>query len=120
MSLTQSGWMEVMLRGEGLPDPMTKQCFYDALGSTHTKTVNASAVCPVSIRVRPGAVSERGWQEAGATHTGDGSRADASRLAAGAECLGNLRGVNRGLSRSRAMEQHRGAAPSWVIWCHIN
>ena len=35
---------------------MTKQCFYDALGSEYTRTIRSVALCPLSIRVtrRPG------------------------------------------------------------------
>jgi hypothetical protein len=31
---------------------MTKQCYYDALGSEHTRTVTSVALCPLSIQVR--------------------------------------------------------------------
>lgn len=31
---------------------MTKQCFYEALGSAYTRTISAVALCPLSIRVR--------------------------------------------------------------------
>lgn len=31
---------------------MTKQCFYEALGSAYTKTVSSIAICPVTIQVR--------------------------------------------------------------------
>jgi hypothetical protein len=30
---------------------MTKQCFYNALGSTHTLTLSSVAICPVTIQV---------------------------------------------------------------------
>jgi hypothetical protein len=30
---------------------MTKQCFYNALGNTHTRTVSSVALCPLSIQV---------------------------------------------------------------------
>lgn len=30
---------------------MTKQCFYNYLGSTYTKTISSVAICPLSIRV---------------------------------------------------------------------
>lgn len=33
---------------------MTKQCFYEALGSVYTRTMSSTALCPLSIRVRPG------------------------------------------------------------------
>ena len=33
---------------------MTKQCFYDALGSAYTETVSSVSLCPLSIKVRPG------------------------------------------------------------------
>ena len=33
---------------------MTKQCFYDALGSEYTRTVKSYAICPISIKVRSG------------------------------------------------------------------
>ena len=33
---------------------MTKQCFYDALGSAYTRTVGAVDLCPLSIQVRIG------------------------------------------------------------------
>ena len=37
---------------------MTKQCFYDALGSGYTRTVQAITLCPLSIQVpTPGAAS---------------------------------------------------------------
>lgn len=31
---------------------MTKQCFYDYLGSEYTRTIRAHELCPLSIRVR--------------------------------------------------------------------
>ena len=31
---------------------MTKQCFYDALGSVYTTTIGSVELCPLSIRVR--------------------------------------------------------------------
>ena len=31
---------------------MTKQCFYDALGSAYTRTIGAVELCPLSIQVR--------------------------------------------------------------------
>ena len=31
---------------------MTKQCFYDYLGSTYTRTVPSYALCPLTIEVR--------------------------------------------------------------------
>jgi hypothetical protein len=31
---------------------MTKQCFYEALGSGYTRTISSVAICPLSIRVR--------------------------------------------------------------------
>ena len=31
---------------------MTKQCFYDALGSAYTRTISSIALCPLSIKVR--------------------------------------------------------------------
>lgn len=31
---------------------MTKQCYYDALGSAYTKTVSSVALCPLAVRVR--------------------------------------------------------------------
>ena len=31
---------------------MTKQCFYDALGSAYTRTISSIALCPLSIQVR--------------------------------------------------------------------
>lgn len=31
---------------------MTKQCFYDALGSAYTKTVSSIDLCPLTIQVR--------------------------------------------------------------------
>ena len=31
---------------------MTKQCFYDALGSSYTRTVSSVSLCPLSIQVR--------------------------------------------------------------------
>ena len=33
---------------------VTKQCYYDALGSTYTKTVNFVTLCPLSLQVRTG------------------------------------------------------------------
>lgn len=30
---------------------MTKQCFYDALGSTYTKTIKSVELCPLTIKV---------------------------------------------------------------------
>lgn len=33
---------------------MTKQCYYDALGSTYTRTIGSVELCPLSIQVRPG------------------------------------------------------------------
>lgn len=36
---------------------MTKQCFYDALGSEHTRTLKSIELCPLSIRVRNSARS---------------------------------------------------------------
>jgi hypothetical protein len=33
---------------------MTKQCFYDGLGSTYTRTIGSTELCPLSIQVRPG------------------------------------------------------------------
>ena len=33
---------------------LTKQCFYDALGSAYTETVSSVSLCPLSIKVRPG------------------------------------------------------------------
>jgi len=30
---------------------MTKQCVYDYLGSTYTRTVSSIAICPLSIQV---------------------------------------------------------------------
>ena len=30
---------------------MTKQCVYDYLGSTYTRTVSSVAICPLSIQV---------------------------------------------------------------------
>ena len=31
---------------------MTKQCFYDALGSAYTRTISSIELCPLSIQVR--------------------------------------------------------------------
>lgn len=31
---------------------MTKQCFYDYLGSEYTRTIRATELCPLTIRVR--------------------------------------------------------------------
>jgi len=31
---------------------MTKQCFYDALGSTYTRTISSVELCPLNIQVR--------------------------------------------------------------------
>lgn len=31
---------------------MTKQCFYEGLGSAYTKTISSVALCPLSIKVR--------------------------------------------------------------------
>ena len=31
---------------------MTKQCFYDALGSAYTRTVGSVELCPLTIQVR--------------------------------------------------------------------
>ena len=31
---------------------MTKQCFYDALGSAYARTISSIALCPLSIKVR--------------------------------------------------------------------
>ena len=31
---------------------MTKQCYYEHLGNEYTRTVRASQLCPLSIRVR--------------------------------------------------------------------
>ncbi len=31
---------------------MTKQCFYDALGSEYTRTIGSTELCPLSIQVR--------------------------------------------------------------------
>lgn len=37
---------------------MTKQCFYDALGSQYTRTMSSVALCPLSIQVpNPGSSS---------------------------------------------------------------
>lgn len=33
---------------------MTKQCFYNGLGSVYTETVSSVSLCPLSIKVRPG------------------------------------------------------------------
>jgi hypothetical protein len=33
---------------------MTKQCFYEALGSVYTRTINSVALCPLSIQVTLG------------------------------------------------------------------
>jgi hypothetical protein len=33
---------------------MTKQCFYNGLGSTYTETVRSVDLCPLSIKVRSG------------------------------------------------------------------
>lgn len=33
---------------------MTKQCFYNALGSGYTRTISSVALCPLSIQVRAG------------------------------------------------------------------
>jgi hypothetical protein len=33
---------------------MTKQCFYDALGSSYTKTINSVGLCPLSLQVPVG------------------------------------------------------------------
>ena len=32
---------------------MTKQCFYDALGSEYTRTIKSVELCPLSIQVNP-------------------------------------------------------------------
>jgi hypothetical protein len=37
-------------KGE-LTTGMTKQCFYDALGSTYTKTMNSIDLCPLTIQI---------------------------------------------------------------------
>jgi hypothetical protein len=34
-----------------LASGMTKQCIYDGLGSTYTRTVSSIAICPLSIQV---------------------------------------------------------------------
>ena len=31
---------------------MTKQCFYDGLGSQYTKTISSVSLCPLTIKVR--------------------------------------------------------------------
>ncbi len=31
---------------------MTKQCFYDALGSAYTRTIGSIDLCPLTIQVR--------------------------------------------------------------------
>ena len=36
---------------------MTKQCFYEALGSAYTRTMSSTALCPLSIQVKPGGSS---------------------------------------------------------------
>ena len=33
---------------------MTKQCYYDALGSEYTRTIKSVELCPLTIKVRPG------------------------------------------------------------------
>jgi hypothetical protein len=33
---------------------MTKQCYYDALGSEHTRTIQSIELCPLSITVKTG------------------------------------------------------------------
>jgi hypothetical protein len=33
---------------------MTKQCFYDALGNSYTRTISSVALCPLTIQVRLG------------------------------------------------------------------
>lgn len=38
---------------------MTKQCYYDGLGSLYTRTIGAVELCPLSIQVRVG-----GWSDA--------------------------------------------------------
>ncbi len=38
---------------------MTKQCIYDGLGSTYTRTISSVALCPLSIQVsRPSPASD--------------------------------------------------------------
>ncbi len=50
---------------------MTKQCFYNALGSTHTLTVSSVSLCPLSVQV-PAAPS---YNSSGATPQRQGTTA---------------------------------------------
>lgn len=38
---------------------MTKQCFYSAMGSSYTRTVSSTTLCPLSIQVSTGFQSQQ-------------------------------------------------------------
>jgi hypothetical protein len=38
---------------------MTKQCFYNAMGSSYTRTVSSTTLCPLSIQVSTGFQSQQ-------------------------------------------------------------
>jgi hypothetical protein len=49
-SATQAQTVMAFLKGEHTTG-MTKQCFYNAMGSEYTRTISSVAICPVSLRV---------------------------------------------------------------------
>src|SRR4051812_46658991 len=53
---------------------MTKQCFYDYLGSAYTKTVNSYELCPLSLSIgtpKPQATTPSPTERRGATGGGN-------------------------------------------------
>ncbi|CAN5828094.1 hypothetical protein BH23GEM3_BH23GEM3_17300 [soil metagenome] len=50
---TQPGTVTAFKTGERTTG-MTRQCFYDALGNSHTRTISSTALCPMSIQVKLG------------------------------------------------------------------
>ena len=51
MSMSLSAYAGIaFLKGE-MTTGMTKQCFYDYLGNTYTRTIQSYQLCPTSINI---------------------------------------------------------------------